>query len=121
MDLPRQSILRRSLAAMAQQGGGTLLYYGSASPGSEIDSALQRRRIARRRARQDRDCRHDCQQRPLHLRCVGGQILGEPGTRRARLRRARLLSDTPTHIRAMRGFNVEFVEQTPIPNLACRD
>jgi 3,4-dihydroxy 2-butanone 4-phosphate synthase/GTP cyclohydrolase II len=116
MDLPRQSIPRQSLADMAQQEGGALLYHGSASPGPEIDSALQLPRIARHSAKPDRDCQHDGQQRTLGLRCVGGQILAEPGRRRVRL-----LSDTPTHIRAMRGFNVELVEQTPIPDFACRD
>jgi 3,4-dihydroxy 2-butanone 4-phosphate synthase / GTP cyclohydrolase II len=116
MDLPRQSILQRSLAAMAQQGCCAMLYLRSASPGSEIDSALQLPQIARHPEKPDRDCQHDDQQQTPGLRCVRSQVLAEPGKHRARL-----LLNTPTHIRALRGFNVELVEQTTIADPASRD
>lgn len=116
MDLSRQSIFQRALAAMAQQGRSCLVCQRGASPGSEVESALQLPRIARRRERIDRDWQRDGQHRTLHLRWIGGQILAEAGKRRARL-----VSNSPTHVRPLRGFIVELAEQTTSPDLASRD
>jgi 3,4-dihydroxy 2-butanone 4-phosphate synthase/GTP cyclohydrolase II len=40
---------------------------------------------------------------------LGGQILADLG-----IQKIRLLSNTPTHVPALQGFNIEIVEQVPI-------
>ena len=48
-------------------------------------------------------------QRTLRQVGLGGQILADLG-----IHRIRLLSNTPTHVPALQGFNIEIVEQVPI-------
>ena len=52
----------------------------------------------------------DKHQRILRQVGLGGQILADLG-----IHKIRLLSNTPTHVPALQGFNVEIVEQVPIP------
>jgi 3,4-dihydroxy 2-butanone 4-phosphate synthase/GTP cyclohydrolase II len=40
---------------------------------------------------------------------LGGQILSD-----LNIRKIRLLSNTPTHVPALQGFNLEIVEQVPL-------
>ena len=54
------------------------------------------------------DDRH--RQRILRQVGLGGQILADLG-----IHKIRLLSNTPTHVPALQGFNIEIVEQVPIP------
>jgi 3,4-dihydroxy 2-butanone 4-phosphate synthase/GTP cyclohydrolase II len=50
---------------------------------------------------------------------LGGQILSD-----LEIHKIRLLTNTPTHVPALQGFNVEIVEQVPIlmekPSLIAR-
>jgi 3,4-dihydroxy 2-butanone 4-phosphate synthase/GTP cyclohydrolase II len=41
---------------------------------------------------------------------LGGQILADLG-----IHKIRLLTNTPTHVPALQGFNLEIVEQVPLP------
>ncbi|MEO6965016.1 MAG: bifunctional 3,4-dihydroxy-2-butanone-4-phosphate synthase/GTP cyclohydrolase II, partial [Acidobacteriaceae bacterium] len=52
----------------------------------------------------------DRQQRTLRQVGLGGQILSD-----LKIHKIRLLTNTPTHVPALQGFNVEIVEQVPIP------
>ena len=52
----------------------------------------------------------DKHQRILRQVGLGGQILADLG-----IHQIRLLSNTPTHVPALQGFDVEIVEQVPIP------
>jgi 3,4-dihydroxy 2-butanone 4-phosphate synthase/GTP cyclohydrolase II len=40
---------------------------------------------------------------------LGGQILSD-----LNIRKIRLLSNTPTHVPALQGFNLEIVDQVPL-------
>jgi len=115
-------VVQQSLKAIAEAGRGALVYLHNASRGFEIDRSLNTQRsetsampsvISRivfhreARAREEHEDRH---QRILRQVGLGGQILADLG-----IRKIRLLSNTPTHVPALQGFNVEIVEQVPIP------
>ena len=53
--------------------------------------------------------REDSHQRILRQVGLGGQILSD-----LNIRKIRLLSNTPTHVPALQGFNLEIVEQVPL-------
>jgi 3,4-dihydroxy 2-butanone 4-phosphate synthase/GTP cyclohydrolase II len=44
---------------------------------------------------------------------IGGQILAD-----LNIRKIRLLTNTPTHVPALEGFDLEIVEQVPIVDVA---
>jgi 3,4-dihydroxy 2-butanone 4-phosphate synthase/GTP cyclohydrolase II len=104
-------LIRQSLKQIAEAGRGSLVYLHNTSTGFEIDRTTQPHRILfHREARPHPDDRHDDRhQRILRQVGLGGQILADLG-----IRKIRLLSNTPTHVPALQGFNVEIVEQVPI-------
>jgi 3,4-dihydroxy 2-butanone 4-phosphate synthase/GTP cyclohydrolase II len=59
------------------------------------------------RAQEHHEDRH---QRTLREVGLGGQILSD-----LNIRKIRLLTNTPTHVPALQGFDLEIVEQVPIP------
>lgn len=104
------SIMQRSLKAIAEEGRGALIYLHNTSRGFDIDRSLAPGRIVlhhEARTREGHDERH---QRILRQVGLGGQILADLG-----IHKVRLLSNTPTHVPALQGFDVEIVEQVPIP------
>ncbi|HTZ90674.1 MAG TPA: 3,4-dihydroxy-2-butanone-4-phosphate synthase [Alloacidobacterium sp.] len=104
------SIMQRSLKAIAEEGRGALIYLHNTSRGFDIDRTITPHRIILHRevrAREHHDERH---QRTLRQVGLGGQILADLG-----IHKVRLLSNTPTHVPALQGFDVEIVEQIPIP------
>lgn len=100
-------LVRQSLKQIAEAGRGALVYLHNTSRGFDLDRTVQPHRIIfHREFRPHEDDKH---QRILRQVGLGGQILADLG-----IRKIRLLSNTPTHVPALQGFNVEIVEQVPI-------
>ena len=102
-------IVQQSLKQIAEAGRGALVYLHNTSRGFDIDRSVQPHRILFHREARARDA--DRHQRILRQVGLGGQILADLG-----IHKIRLLSNTPTHVPALQGFNVEIVEQVPILN-----
>jgi 3,4-dihydroxy 2-butanone 4-phosphate synthase/GTP cyclohydrolase II len=110
-------LVQQSLRQIAQAGRGALIYLHNTSRGFDIDRAVDPHRIvfhresslpAEKRETRSRDDERQ-HQRILRQVGLGGQILADLG-----IHKIRLLSNTPTHVPALQGFNVEIVEQVPI-------
>jgi 3,4-dihydroxy 2-butanone 4-phosphate synthase / GTP cyclohydrolase II len=102
-----QHLVQQSLRQIAEEGRGALVYLHNTSRGFDIDRTVEPHRILfHRESRPQEDDRH---QRILRQVGLGGQILADLG-----IHKIRLLSNTPTHVPALQGFNVEIVEQVPI-------
>lgn len=111
-----QRLVRQSLRQIAEAGRGALVYLHNTSRGFDIDRGVEPHRILfHREAALGSEKREDDRHRQRILRQVGlgGQILADLG-----IRKIRLLSNTPTHVPALQGFNVEIVEQVPIAGAA---
>jgi 3,4-dihydroxy 2-butanone 4-phosphate synthase / GTP cyclohydrolase II len=105
------SIMQRSLKAIAETGRGALIYLHNTSRGFDIDRTVAPHRIILHREARAREGHHDDRhQRTLRQVGLGGQILADLG-----IHKVRLLSNTPTHVPALQGFDVEITEQIPIP------
>src|ERR1700757_4300590 len=101
-------LVQQSLRMIAEAGRGALVYLHNTSRGFDIDRTIEPHRILfHRDVRAPEDDKH---QRILRQVGLGGQILADLG-----IHKIRLLSNTPTHVPALQGFNVEIVEQVPIP------
>jgi 3,4-dihydroxy 2-butanone 4-phosphate synthase/GTP cyclohydrolase II len=106
------SIMQRSLKAIADNGCGALIYLHNTSRGFDIDRTITPHRIILHREARAREGHDDRHQRTLRQVGLGGQILADLG-----IHKVRLLSNTPTHVPALQGFDVEIVEQVPIPEM----
>jgi 3,4-dihydroxy 2-butanone 4-phosphate synthase / GTP cyclohydrolase II len=108
------SIVQQSLKMIADAGRGALIYLHNTSRGFDIDRAADPARIlfhGEQRMRESHpELTSEGHQRILRQVGLGGQILADLG-----IRKIRLLSNTPTHVPALQGFNVEIVEQLPVP------
>jgi 3,4-dihydroxy 2-butanone 4-phosphate synthase/GTP cyclohydrolase II len=103
-----------SLRAIAAEGRGALLYLHNSGKGFGVESGATGKNDAAKlifhremRAREGHDERI---QRTLRQVGLGGQILADLG-----IQKIRLLTNTPTHVPALQGFNLEIVEQVPLP------
>lgn len=114
-----QQIVRRSLEMIAHAGRGALVYLHNSTKGFGIDSSGPRDTRVEGSPLPSLIFHHDPraqegskdrQQRTLRQVGLGGQILSD-----LKVRKIRLLTNTPTHVPALQGFNVEIVEQVPIP------
>jgi 3,4-dihydroxy 2-butanone 4-phosphate synthase/GTP cyclohydrolase II len=94
-------VVQRSLEMIAEAGRGALVYLHNTSRGFEIDRSVLPHRLCLHR--EERSGEH---QRILRQVGLGGQILSD-----LNIRKIRLLSNTPTHVPALQGFNLEIVEQ----------
>jgi 3,4-dihydroxy 2-butanone 4-phosphate synthase/GTP cyclohydrolase II len=110
------SIMQRSLKAIAEEGRGALIYLHNTSRGFDIDRTLTPHRIILHREARAREHHDDRHQRTLRQVGLGGQILADLG-----IHKVRLLSNTPTHVPALQGFDVEITEQIPIPESETAD
>ena len=110
--LPRSCCEPRS-NALPQAGRGALIYLHNTSRGFDIDRARPRRACLlhrETRAAVHPDPGHEERhQRMLRQVGLGGQILADLG-----IRKIRLSHNTPTHVPALQGFDIEIVEQVPI-------
>jgi 3,4-dihydroxy 2-butanone 4-phosphate synthase/GTP cyclohydrolase II len=105
-----QRTTRQSLKMIAEAGRGAFLYLHNAGRGFEIDRTGEKPRVLFHREARAREAHEDRHQRILREVGLGGQILADLG-----IHRIRLLSNTPTHVPALQGFDVEIVEQVRIP------
>ena len=101
-----QQVVQRSLEMIADARRGALIYLHNSSKGFEIDRSVMPHRLFLHRSGEHREDRH---QRILRQVGLGGQILSD-----LNIRKIRLLSNTPTHVPALQGFNLEIVEQVPL-------
>jgi 3,4-dihydroxy 2-butanone 4-phosphate synthase/GTP cyclohydrolase II len=110
-----QQVVRRSLQIIAGAGRGALVYLHNNTKGFGIDPnnsskpADQLPRLIFHRDLRAHERSEDRQQRTLRQVGLGGQILSD-----LKIHKIRLLTNTPTHVPALQGFNVEIVEQVPI-------
>jgi len=111
------AIVQSSLRQIAEAGRGALVYLHNAGPGFEIDRRETPHRILLHRETRAREVhrespteeKDDRQQRVLRQVGIGGQILAD-----LNIRKIRLLTNTPTHVPALEGFDLEIVEQVPL-------
>jgi 3,4-dihydroxy 2-butanone 4-phosphate synthase / GTP cyclohydrolase II len=99
-------VVQRSLEMIAAAGRGALVYLHNTSKGFEIDRSVTPHRLSLHRSGEHREDKH---QRILRQVGLGGQILSD-----LNIRKIRLLSNTPTHVPALQGFNLEIVDQVPL-------
>jgi 3,4-dihydroxy 2-butanone 4-phosphate synthase / GTP cyclohydrolase II len=109
-----RELLERSLERIAQEGRGALIYLHNNSPGFELDRREAPPRMLLHRETRAREMHPDPIHEERHQRVlrqvgIGGQILADLD-----IRKIRLLSNTPTHVPALEGFDLEIVEQVPI-------
>jgi 3,4-dihydroxy 2-butanone 4-phosphate synthase/GTP cyclohydrolase II len=109
-----RELLERSLERIAQAGRGALIYLHNNSPGFELDRRESPSRIVLHHETRAREMHPDPGHEERHQRVlrqvgIGGQILAD-----LNIRKLRLLSNTPTHVPALEGFDLEIVEQVPI-------
>jgi 3,4-dihydroxy 2-butanone 4-phosphate synthase / GTP cyclohydrolase II len=107
------SVMQRSLKAISEAGRGALVYLHNTSRGFEIDRTAPQPRLVFHRELRALEQREERNHRILRAVGLGGQILSD-----LNIRKIRLLSNTPTHIPALEGFDLEIVEQIPIPGAA---
>ena len=116
-----RDLLERSLQRIAEAGRGALIYLHNNSPGFELDRREQPARILLHRETRAREVHADPGHEERHQRVlrnvgIGGQILAD-----LNIRKIRLLSNTPTHVPALEGFDLEIVEQVPILDTAIKE
>jgi 3,4-dihydroxy 2-butanone 4-phosphate synthase/GTP cyclohydrolase II len=104
-----QQMVRRSLQMIALAGRGALVYLHNNTKGFGIDRSTPQPQLTFHRDLRAREHSKDRQQRTLRQVGLGGQILSD-----LKIHKIRLLTNTPTHVPALQGFNVEIVEQVPI-------
>ena len=111
------AIVQSSLRQVAEAGRGALVYLHNAGKGFEIDRRETPHRIVLHRESRAREVhpdmpveeKDDRQQRVLRQVGIGGQILAD-----LNIRKIRLLTNTPTHVPALEGFDLEIVERVPL-------
>jgi 3,4-dihydroxy 2-butanone 4-phosphate synthase/GTP cyclohydrolase II len=104
------NIMQQSLRLIAEAGRGALVYLHNTSKGFGIDRTIQPPRLVFHRDLRAQEHHEDRHQRTLREVGLGGQILSD-----LNIRKIRLLTNTPTHVPALQGFDLEIVEQVPIP------
>jgi 3,4-dihydroxy 2-butanone 4-phosphate synthase/GTP cyclohydrolase II len=111
------AIMQSSLRQIAEAGRGALVYLHNAGQGFEIDRRETPHRILLHRETRARELHRDTHadekderhQRVLRQVGIGGQILADLNSRKIRL-----LTNTPTHVPALEGFDLEIVEQVSL-------
>ena len=104
-----QQVVRRSLQMISEAGRGALIYLHNNTKGFGIDTKGPQARLVFHRDPRTHERSEDRQYRILRQVGLGGQILSD-----LEIHKIRLLTNTPTHVPALQGFNVEIVEQVPI-------
>jgi len=104
------NVMRQSLRMIAEAGRGALVYLHNTSKGFGVDRTVQPQRLVFHRDLRAQEHHEERHQRTLRQVGLGGQILSD-----LNIRKIRLLTNTPTHVPALQGFDLEIVEQVPIP------
>ena len=98
-----------SLAAIAREGRGALIYLHHTQRGFGVERAGELGRMVFHRTGEPRERGPDPEQRILREVGLGGQILSDLG-----IERIRLLTNHPTHVPALHGFGMEIVSCVPL-------
>ena len=104
------AVVQSSLRAIAEAGRGALVYLHNTNRSFEIDRTAATPRLVFHNELREREQREARSLRILRQVGMGGQILSD-----LKIRKIRLLSNTPTHVPALEGFDLEIVERVPIP------
>jgi 3,4-dihydroxy 2-butanone 4-phosphate synthase/GTP cyclohydrolase II len=104
-----------ALQAIAAEGRGALIYLHNSSKGFGVETGgaagiADTAKLIFHREQRAREGQDERIQRTLRQVGLGGQILADLG-----IHKIRLLTNTPTHVPALQGFNLEIVEQVPLP------
>jgi 3,4-dihydroxy 2-butanone 4-phosphate synthase/GTP cyclohydrolase II len=103
-------LVRNSLARIAEEGAGVLVYLHQTGPGYRVQKDEEG---VERLVSHGRDFMHyksaDGQRQFQYESGIGAQILSDLG-----LHRIRLLTNHPRKIVALEGFGIEIVEQVPV-------
>jgi 3,4-dihydroxy 2-butanone 4-phosphate synthase / GTP cyclohydrolase II len=99
-------VVQRSLEMIAEAGRGALVYLHNTSKGFDIDRNVNPHRLLLHREARSGEPWDDRHHRILRQVGLGGQILSD-----LNIRKIRLLSNTPTHVPALQGFDLEIVDQ----------
>jgi 3,4-dihydroxy 2-butanone 4-phosphate synthase/GTP cyclohydrolase II len=105
-----RNVMHQSLRMIAEAGRGALVYLHNTSKGFGIDRTTDPHRLVFHRDLRALEHHDDRHHRTLRQVGLGGQILSD-----LNIRKIRLLTNTPTHVPALQGFDLEIVEQVPIP------
>jgi len=104
-----RSVLDHSMQLIAQAECGAIVYLHSASKGFSIDANCVPPRLRLHKEMRQYEPLDSKQQRTLRQAGLGGQILAD-----LNIHKVRLLTNTPTHVPALQGFDIEIVEQVPV-------
>src|ERR1700719_2547515 len=105
-----RAVVENSLRMIAEAGRGALVYLHNGSAGFGVDKGVTPARVVFHREQRSREGCEERAHRTLRQVGLGGQILSDLG-----IHKIRLLTNTPTHVPALQGFDLEIVEQVPIP------
>jgi 3,4-dihydroxy 2-butanone 4-phosphate synthase / GTP cyclohydrolase II len=101
-------VIARSLALIAGEGRGALIYLHQSSRGFSVENIGERRMLSFHR-----DVRlpalPESERRTQREIGIGAQILSDLG-----LKRIRLLTNHPRRVAGLEGFGIEIVEQVPV-------
>jgi 3,4-dihydroxy 2-butanone 4-phosphate synthase / GTP cyclohydrolase II len=101
--------VENSLRMIAEEGRGALVYLHNGSAGFGIDRTATPNRVIFHREHRLKEKSDERAHRTLRQVGLGGQILSDLG-----IHKIRLLTNTPTHVPALQGFDIEIVEQVPV-------
>jgi 3,4-dihydroxy 2-butanone 4-phosphate synthase/GTP cyclohydrolase II len=99
-------VVQRSLEMIAEAGRGALVYLHNSSKGFEIDRSITAAPALSAPGRAQRRAWGGPASTDFAPGRLGGQILSD-----LNIRKIRLLSNTPTHVPALQGFDLEIVDQ----------
>ncbi len=100
-------LVDESLRAIAHEGRGALVYLHKFGRGFHADETSTPSGITHRCTAEDRE--NGGLERTFRHVGLGSQILTDLG-----IQKVRLLTNTPTHVPALQGFNLEIVERVPL-------
>jgi 3,4-dihydroxy 2-butanone 4-phosphate synthase/GTP cyclohydrolase II len=108
-DCDCREVLDESMRVIAEVGCGAVLYLHNTSRGFEIDRKADPGRLILHKELRALEQHEERKERILRAVGLGGQILADLG-----IKKIRLLSNTPTHVPALEGFDLEIIEQVPL-------
>jgi 3,4-dihydroxy 2-butanone 4-phosphate synthase/GTP cyclohydrolase II len=104
-----RSTLQGALEAIAAEGRGALIYLHHTARSFDLEKVGERTGLSFHRDRSDPTLPESQRQTQRQIG-LGAQILSD-----LNLRRIRLLTNHPRRLAALEGFEIEIVEQVPIP------